>query len=248
MSIRPKDPRAFLAVLLSGLVTLIAVGIALFGPDLSNIWKWLILAVAAIASMLVSYLEGYREIINLGERVERRTVEVILENTVYKFQSELDIESELRANVMLVEERRVGLVGGRKIFSALVKGQRIRIIERERTLSIQHTIGHYSSEEIRQKYAVENEEGASGTAFNQDRQIVYDRSKRPEPEESMNADQLAATDQIGSIISVPLYSADDEKIGVLNLDSEGSLSETKFDSRISLTVMRAQARIIEEYL
>lgn len=175
----------------------------------------------------VSYVTSYQPLLRV-ER-ERRTflIDIVLQRLLTVYREEIS-DCDLRANVMAADGPRY-----------------LRCLSRLSGLSITYATRGYSSWELNLTY--EAGQGTAGRAFQTREPIVYDSRTRRDPERTMTVEQLVATDQVTSAVSVPIYRSGNvrrEPLGVLNLDSVENVENTKFNGEATRTLLMKYADVI----
>lgn len=161
-------------------------------------------------------------------------VSFALEDLLRKYDSQVaDADCELRANVMIAEKR----------FSTGL------LPTRESYLTMKYDAGNYPDAEREQEYVVG--EGCAGTCFAENDPTYYPSDCGAQIEESLSATKREITEEIDSILSVPIYSNNNterEPIGVLNIDSPQPLSDTGFDKEVVQTLAMRHASVVGDII
>lgn len=212
-----------LVVVLSGLTTATAVavsfvagrtGISAGSGAQSYLLPAAIVVVAFLLSSVVTYATSYRRILNVQRQREWLHTDITLGRLQRVYRDEIS-DCHLRVNVMRVRR-----------WDESESGR-----EHDQYLSIWEEVGDYSEDELDCRY--EPTEGCAGTAFHEREPTVYDAANPRHPARRMTDHQQAATDRVKSALSIPIHPDNDpsrEPIGVLNLDSDDGIDETKFNT------------------
>lgn len=118
---------------------------------------------------------------------------------------------DLRTNVMKVRRKYLGLG--------------------KRYLKFDFWVGDFSPAELEQKY--KEDVACCGTALRENEQVVFDSETVQEPYRHMSETQRDVTRHVRSILSTPVYRANDETkkwpVAILNIDSTSAIAVTGFD-------------------
>lgn len=201
--------------LLGMLYYLAGLGVTLASPELATPER---LATFTLFALSVFAIEAGRRI-SKGRREERIArepqVEVLLDGLIEVHQKR-GADCHLRANVMVPVENRPILSQFSGRFS-------------ERTLEFKDHTGGFSQEELALSY--ETGQGTCGLAWKRCRPVAYGEGQKDEAEKAMTEKQLKKTGNVESVLSVPIYEKErrpENLVCVVNVDSEGKLSETCF--------------------
>lgn len=78
---------------------------------------------------------------------------------------------------------------------------------------------------------------------------MYDERERHQTEKDLTAKQREITGGVESAVSVPIASSSSSRVvGVLNVDSEGSLAETRFDDEDVQRLAEEYARLVRDVI
>ena len=117
----------------------------------------------------------------------------------------------------------------------------------KRYLSIEFAHGPYEDEEYEQEYLPG--QACCGMAIQKNDYITYDRKNQHQTENNMTATQRKVTEQIFSMVSVPIYRREDRNqskpIGVLNIDSTEYITDTEFDQDHVADLLQSFGAIVE---
>lgn len=162
---------------------------------------------------------------------ESRALQKVLEENILpqvkdEYYEKHPSDPDVRINVMILRRRNTNYF----------RRNRPDVKPWEKTLRIEAHLGEY---EQRREDELEwkRDEGAVWRAMNKKAQEIwapldYDDTGRVEAGWAMTKAQARRTDHLKSLLSIPIYLQSDEDkvnpVGVLNLDSEQPLEETKF--------------------
>jgi hypothetical protein len=184
--------------------------------------KLVVLAIGLVLGAIGYYVDAIR-----GKRTKTKDQlrplieEFFLPRVVAKYKDSHPENSppDVRTNIMLLERRDFPLpTGERKLFPW------------KRSMTVDFNYGDYN-DESHLKWGVD--EGVCGTAIEYNKALDSDLEDVEIHEWDMTEKQLRATQHLGSVLSIPIYRPSDEEkdnpVGVLNLDSQENLSDTRFD-------------------
>lgn len=224
----------YAAVLLNGVITAVAVSASLFTTSFGTQTSIAIVVLSFFAPVIATYVLQYTPYIRLKNDTKSDLVSFALEDLLRKYDSQVaDADCELRANVMIAEKR----------FSTGL------LPTRESYLTMKYDAGNYPDAEREQEYVVG--EGCAGTCFAENDPTYYPSDCGAQIEESLSATKREITEEIDSILSVPIYSNNNterEPIGVLNIDSPQPLSDTGFDKEVAQTLAMRHASVVGDII
>lgn len=215
-------PKAALAG--ATLLTALVLAVSLFTIPVGRPARIAAVAVGTVAQFVVSYVSLYRPYSKLRRDHRVQLMGVLFEGLRREYRKQAGTDAEPRVNVMQVE---------RQFAEGILP-------RRERQLRIAFHTDGYGREEVGQRYAPG--EGCWGRAYVENDPTYYDERRQPLGERQMSATQRRVTEDVKSVLSVPVYRpgrSDDEIIAVLNLDSSRNVERTKFDKKaVQRTAMR----------
>lgn len=221
-----------LGVLLSGVTTALAVAASLFATRFGPFAAAIAVVLSFVLSSTVSYLTTYRRILSLQENKKTFLTEIVLARLVNVYRSEI-ADCELRANVMTLQYR-----------DHPEKGR-----AHNEYLQIKYTFSTYTREEKEREY--EPGEGCAGIALQEDNPTHYDELDPGRAADGMTEKQQEATEEVKSVLSVPIYPDNDptrRPIGVLNLDSEAYIGDTNFNTETAQTLVMRYAGAVGDII
>lgn len=190
----------------------------------TEVWQQTALVVVGLVlSGGVYRYESVRQRRKVAEnKLEPLLEDILLPEVVEAYEDRVVDPPDVRANVMFLRRR-----------DLLPLGNSRKLWPWQKSLQVDFAVGDYSDfEETDLKWAVD--EGACGTAIEYNRMVNSDLEEVEIHEWDMTTKQLNATRHLGSVLSIPIYTPEDEQknrpVGVLNLDSEAHLDETEFNS------------------
>lgn len=211
---------------ISAVLTTAAVAASLFAPVLDTTGRVAVLV--AVTSVILGgvYVNQYQPSERIRQRRQREHVELLLEFLQEDYRRVVDAPPPIRLNVMRVEGLR--LLG-------------------TPTLRMFAHVGEYTPNE--QDLEFEPGQGAAGEALQTGDVEVYDERERHQTEKDLTAKQREITGGVESAVSVPIASSSSSRVvGVLNVDSEGSLAETRFDDEDVQRLAEEYARLVRDVI
>ena len=196
---------------LNSIVVLSTLGLfaELFGNGFNSVVKILILIVALGISVVVFVVDYQRPLISSTEEARKELIEGFLLPMLCVEVKELVPDKSnaiLRINIMPMKKT---------LF--VPKG-----------LSIKYAFGAYSDSERSMVWQLE--EGCCGFAYSEKRQLSYDRVTNHEMQAKMTDLQKQTTTGVHCVLSTPIFRSPDrannDPIGVLNIDSSQPIGET----------------------
>lgn len=211
----------------SAILTIVAVAASLFGPFLNSIGRVAVLVGVTCVILGGMYVSQYRPSERIRQRRQREHVELLLEFLQEDYRRVVDDPPPVRLNVMQAE-------GGRLVGTP--------------TLRLFAHVGEYSPNE--QDLAFDPGQGAAGEALQTGEIEVYDERRRHQTEKDMTPKQREITDGVKSAVSVPVRSSEStgNVVGVLTLDSETPLDETRFDDEDVQRLAEEYARLVSDVI
>ncbi len=226
---RTFDVPPQLALAAATLVTTLVLIISLFTLPVGFSVRVAAVGVGTAAQFVVSYVSLYRPYSKLRYDHRAELLGVIFEGLRREYEALTDGEADVRMNVMPVKRQ---------------FGQGL-LPRRDSFLEIEFHTDGYDREELEQRY--KPGEGCCGQAYVENNPTYYDERRQPLGEGRMSATQRRVTEDVKSVLTVPVYrpgKVDEEIIGVLNLDSTAYIDETKFNEKaVQRLVMRRAALV-----
>lgn len=218
-----------LALVAATLITTLALVVSLFTLPVGFYARILAVGVGTAAQFVVSYVSLYRPYSELRYDHRAELLAVIFEGLRREYEELTGSDAEVRMNVMPVDNH----------FS------RGLLPRRNDYLQIEFHTDGYDREELEQRYSAG--EGCWGQAYVENNPTYYDGQRQPVGDGRMSATQRRVTEDVKSVLSVPVYKpgrVDEEIIAVLNLDSTAYTEETRFNEKaVHRLVMRQAARV-----
>lgn len=217
----PQTPTArrwyekpFFGVAISGLATSIAIIASLFAPDIGIIGSAAFVLLGGIFSFGAAYVSYYRPSTKIRQKREKIHIRLLLELLLLDYRKEINKSVDIKANVM--------------------KSNGSLLSRTSSKLSMYSYTDGYDQSEIELEYDIGQKEGSACRAYVYEEITVYDTEQQQEPAADLTAQQRALTEQVSSILSIPITvksGHNNRVIGVLNLDSESTVEKTKFNSK-----------------
>lgn len=198
----------------SGILYALALTVAIVDlTGLSGLSKAGLIVIGFAISTVVGYVQIYTPYVRRRNEYLKTVMDLASESLLGQYASAGKPADEIRVNLMLMRKKY-------RLFG-------------KRQLHIAYEYGEYAPTERNLVYDIGV--GNAGFALEKNEPRVFDRegSKGNLDLFRMTPAQEEATRSVGSILSTPVYSPDDEEkshpIGILNLDSQLRLEESGFD-------------------
>lgn len=230
---RNVDVPPQLALVAATLITTLALVVSLFTLPVGFHVRIAAVCAGTAAQFVVSYVSLYRPYSKLRYDHRAELLGVVFEGLRREYEELTECDADVRMNVMPV-----GQQFGRGLLP-----------RRNTYLAIEFHTDGYEREELEQRYAPG--EGCCGRAYVENNPTFYDERRQPLGEGQMSATQRRVTEDVKSVLSVPVYdpgNVDDRIIAVLNLDSTAYTDETKFNEMAVQRVVMRRAPLVGHVL
>lgn len=205
--------RPYSGIALTGLGTSVAILASLLAPDLGWPGSVSILVIGTMVAVGAAYFTYYNPAAKLRQRRQRIHVRLFLELLVRDYKRKVDTDVDINANVMTPDQSSFDIGSPKLSMLAQTDG--------------------YKNSEKELEYDVDGREGNCGRAFADGEMKVFDSVKYPSSKADLSAEKEEVTEHKRSILSIPIYvdkNKEGKPTGVLNLDGESPIEETKFNT------------------
>jgi hypothetical protein len=214
-------------LLLLGLLASLSLAASLFATELASV-RHLLVGASGVGTILAAYVQYYRPLTKVAEQRREALLRFMLPAFVRDYRLKNPHVTHLRVNVALVHRRPLSAP----------------------YLKIRYTSGQYPQQELELRYSPGV--GCWGLALETRDQVWYDSKLAPRAADKMSVAVFRVTQQLGSILSTPIFSDTDAErarpLAVLSLDSTDSVDATGFNLQENLDKAAEFATLIGRIL